>query len=176
MLQKLPLNVGNLVNLYYLDNRDAYSIKRMPFGIDKLINLQRLSYFIIGGDGHHIRVLKYLSNLKGDFRLSGLENVNCQDAREAKLNEKQGIDRLVLHWSKNFYKDSRNKEDEGWVLGSLCPPKKLEQLVIENYGGAKFSTWIADSSFKNMLSLELRNCKNCKSLPSIAKFSLLKDL
>ncbi|PPD80192.1 hypothetical protein GOBAR_DD22887 [Gossypium barbadense] len=149
----------------------------MPFGIDKLINLQRLSDFIIGeGDGHHIRVLKYLSNLKGDFHLSGLENVNCQDSREAKLNEKQGIDRLVLHWSKNFYKDSRNKEDEGWVLGSLCPPKKLEQLVIENYVGAKFSTWIADSSFKNMLSLELRNCKNCKSLPSIARLSLLKDL
>ncbi|MBA0619388.1 hypothetical protein Godav_028570, partial [Gossypium davidsonii] len=100
------------------------------------------------GDGHHIRVLKYLSNLKGDFRLSGLENVNCQDAREAKLNEKQGIGRLVLHWSKNFYKDSRNKEDED---GS-------------------------DSTFKNMLSLELRNCKNCKSLPSIARLSLLKNL
>ncbi|KAK5787096.1 hypothetical protein PVK06_041747 [Gossypium arboreum] len=130
----------------------------MPFGIDKLINLQRLSDFIIGeGDGHHIRVLKYFSNLKGDFRFSGLENVNCQDAREAKVNEKQGIDRLVLHWSKNFYKDSRNKEHEEWVLGSLCPPKKLEQLVIKNYGGAKFSTWIADSSFKNMLSLGLRN-------------------
>ncbi|PPS14131.1 hypothetical protein GOBAR_AA06464 [Gossypium barbadense] len=149
----------------------------MPFGIDKLINLQRLSDFIIGeGDGHHIRVLKYFSNLKGDIRFSGLENVNCQDAREAKVNEKQGIDRLVLHWSKNFYKDSRNKEHEEWVLGSLCPPKKLEQLVIKNYSGAKFSTWIADSSFKNMLSLGLGNCKNCKSLPSIARLSLLKDL
>ncbi|KAG8479674.1 hypothetical protein CXB51_029425 [Gossypium anomalum] len=164
---QLPLNMGNLINLYYLDIRDAYSIKRMPFGIDKLINLQRLSDFIIGEcDGHHIRALKYLSNLKGDFRFSGLENVNCQDAREAKLNEKQGTDRL----------DSRNKDDEEWVLGSPCPPKKLEQLVIEDYGGAKFSTWIADSSFKNMLSLELRNCKNCKSLPPIARLSLLKDL
>ncbi|KAA3472175.1 disease resistance protein RGA2-like [Gossypium australe] len=149
----------------------------MPFGIDKLISLQRLFDFILGeSDGHHIRVLKYLSNLKGDFRLSGLGNVNCQDAREAKLNEKQGIDRLVLHWSKNFYKDSRNKEDEEWVLGSPCPPKKLEQLVIENYGGAKFFTWIADSSFKNVLSLVLRNCKNYKSLPSVARLSLLKDL
>ncbi|MBA0861023.1 hypothetical protein Goshw_023551, partial [Gossypium schwendimanii] len=102
--------------------------------------------------------------------------VNGQDAGEAKLNEKQGIDRLVLHWSKKFEKDSRNKEDEEWVLDSLCPPKELEQLVIENYGGAKFSTWIADSSFENMLSLELRNCKNCKPLPSIARLSLLKDL
>ncbi|MBA0742678.1 hypothetical protein Gogos_015712 [Gossypium gossypioides] len=168
-LQKLPSKMGNLVKLYYLDIRGANLIEKMPFGIDKLTNLQRLSDFIVGkGDGHHIKELKYLSNLKGDFRLSGLENVNGQDAGEAKLNEKQGIDRLVLHWSKKFEKDSRNKEDEEWVLDSLCPPKELEQLVIENYGGAKFSTWIADSSFENMLSLELRNCKNCKSLPSIA--------
>ncbi|MBA0742815.1 hypothetical protein Gogos_015832 [Gossypium gossypioides] len=168
-LQKLPSKMGNLVNLHYLDIRGANSIERMPFGFDKLTNLQRLSDFIIReGDGCHMRDLKYLSNLKGDFRLSGLENVNRQDAREAKLNEKKGIDKLVLHWSKKFEKDSRNKEDEEWVLDSLCPPIKLEQLVIENYGGAKFSTWIADSSFKNMVSLGLHNCKNCKSLPSIA--------
>ncbi|MFQ6635738.1 hypothetical protein Gotur_010818, partial [Gossypium turneri] len=176
-LQKLPSNMGNLVNLHYLDIRGANSIERMPFGFDKLTNLQRLSDFIIReGDSCHMRDLKYLSNLKGDFRLSGLENVNCQDAREAKLNEKKGIDRLVLHWSKKFEKDSRNKEDEELVLDSLCPPIKLEQLVIENYGGAKFSTWIADSSFKNMVSLGLHNCKNCKSLPSIARLSFLKDL
>ncbi|XP_052877411.1 putative disease resistance RPP13-like protein 1 [Gossypium arboreum] len=177
MLQKLPSKIGNLINLQNLDIRSANLIESMPFGIGKLTNLQRLSDFIIReGDGCHMRDLKYLSNLKGDFRLSGLENVNCRDAREAKLNEKQGIDRLVLHWSKKFEKDSRNEEDEERVLDSLCPPVKLQQLIIENYGGAKFSTWIADSSFKNMLSLELRNCKNCKSLPSIARLSLLKDL
>ncbi|MFQ6655601.1 hypothetical protein Gotur_026086, partial [Gossypium turneri] len=115
---------------------------------------------------------KYLSNLKGDFCLSGLENVNGEDAGEAKLNEKQGIDRLVLKWSR----DTRKKEVEEWVLDSLHPSKKLEQLVIQNFGGAKFSTWIADSSFKNMLSLELRNCQNCKSLSSIGRLLLLKDL
>ncbi|MBA0755993.1 hypothetical protein Gogos_005495 [Gossypium gossypioides] len=176
-LQRLPSEMGNLVNLHYLDIRGAYSIERIPFRIDKLTNLQRLSDYIIGdGDGCHIKDLKYLSNLKGDFCISGLESVNGEDAGEAKLNEKQGIHRLVLNWTINFEKASRNKEVEEWVLDSLCPPKKLLQLVIENYGGAKFSTWIADSSFKNVLSLELRNCKNCKSLPSIARLSLLKDL
>ncbi|TXG74773.1 hypothetical protein ES288_1Z012300v1 [Gossypium darwinii] len=173
-LQRLPSKMENLVNLHYLDIRGANSIERIPFRIDKLTNLQRLSDFIIAeGDGCHIRYLKYLSNLEGDFRLSGLENVNGEDAGESKLYEKQGIRRLVLHWSE---KASRNKEVEERVLDTLCPPKKLEHLVIENYGGAKFSTWIADSSFKNMLSLELRNCKNCKSLPSIGRLLLLKDL
>ncbi|TYH47179.1 hypothetical protein ES332_D11G393100v1 [Gossypium tomentosum] len=175
-ITELP-DMENLVNLHYLDIRGANSIERIPFRIDKLTNLQRLSDFIIAkGDGCHIRYLKYLSNLEGDFRLSGLENVNGEDAGEAKLNEKQGIHRLVLHWSGKFKKASRNKEVEEWVLDSLRPPKKLEQLVIENYGGAKFSTWIADPSFKNMLSLELRKCKNCKSLPSIGRWLLLKDL
>ncbi|PPD71061.1 hypothetical protein GOBAR_DD32057 [Gossypium barbadense] len=105
-----------------------------------------------------------------------LENVNGEDAGEAKLNEKRGIRRLVLHWSEKLEKASRNKEVEEWVLDTLRPPKQLEQLFIENYGGAKSSTWIADSSFKNMLSLELRNCKNCKSLPSIGRLLWLKDL
>ncbi|PPD90554.1 hypothetical protein GOBAR_DD12482 [Gossypium barbadense] len=176
-LQMLPSKMGNLVNLHYLDIRGANSIERIPFRIDKLTNLQSLTDFIIGeGDGSYIRGLKYLSNLEGDFRLSGLENVNGEDAGESKLYEKQGIDRLVLHWRKKFENASRNKEVEEWVLDSLCPPKKLEQLVIENYGGAKFSTWIADPSFKNMLSLELHDCKNCKSLPSIGRLLLLKDL
>ncbi|TYG96712.1 hypothetical protein ES288_A11G373900v1 [Gossypium darwinii] len=176
-LQKLPSKMEKLVNLQYLDIRGANLIERMPFGIGKLTNLQRLSNFIIGeGDGHSIRELKYLSNLKGAFCLSGLQNVKGEDAGEAKLNEKQGIDRLVLKWSWDFKKDTRKKEVEDSVLDSLHPSKKLEQLVIENYGGAKFSTWIADSSFKNMLSLELHDCKNCKSLPSIGRLLLLKDL
>ncbi|TXG74961.1 hypothetical protein ES288_1Z029000v1 [Gossypium darwinii] len=170
----------SLCTLYHLETlllRRCYRLQRIPFRIDKLTNLQRLSDFIIAeGDGCHIRYLNYLSNLEGDFRLSGLENVNGEDAGESKLYEKQGIDRLVLHWSKKFENASRNKEVDEWVLDSLRPPKKLEQLVIENYGGAKFSTWIADPSFKNMLSLELRNCKNCKSLPSIGRLLLLKDL
>ncbi|KAL1146399.1 hypothetical protein V6Z11_A11G369400, partial [Gossypium hirsutum] len=156
-LRRLPSKMGNLVNLHYLDIRGANSIERIPFRIDKLTNLQRLSNFIIGeGDGCHIRDLKYLSNLKGDFRLSGLENVNGEDAGEAKLNEKQGIHRLVLEWGQDIKKDTRKREVEEW----------LEQLVIENY----------DSSFKNMLSLKLHNCKNCKSLPSIGRLLLLKDL
>ncbi|MBA0566987.1 hypothetical protein Golob_011756 [Gossypium lobatum] len=54
--------------------------------------------------------------------------------------------------------------------------KKLEQLITENYGGAKFASWIDDSSFKNLLSLKPRSCKNCKSLPSVGRLPLLKYL
>ncbi|GMJ05499.1 hypothetical protein HRI_004219100 [Hibiscus trionum] len=177
LLQKLPSKIENLVNLHYLDIRGADSIKRMPLGIGNLTNLQRLSDFVIGeGDGHRIRELKNLSNLKSDICLSGLENVDGQDAREARLNEKPGINALVLQWSRDFEKTTRKNEVEERVLDSLRPPKNLEQLVIKNFGGAKFPTWIADSSFKNLSSLELRNCKNCKSLPPIGRLRSLKGL
>ncbi|GMJ05473.1 hypothetical protein like AT3G14470 [Hibiscus trionum] len=176
-LRKLPSRMENLVNLHYLDIRCANSMERMPLGIGNLTNLRRISDFVIGeGDGHRIAELKNLSNLRGDFCLSGLENVNGQDAREARLNEKPEINQLVLRWSRDFGKPTRKKEVEERVLDSLRPREKLEQLVIENFGGAKFSTWIADSSLRILSSLKLINCKNCKSLPSIGRLPSLKDL
>ncbi|XP_022717256.1 putative disease resistance RPP13-like protein 1 [Durio zibethinus] len=178
-LEKLPLEIENLVNLHYLDIRGARLIKRMPSGIGKLTNLERLSDFVLGGgDGHLIKEVENLSNLRGEFCLSGLENVvKGQDALEAKLREKSEIDKLELKWSGDFGNNIRNKEVEEEVLNFLCPHKrKLEELSIENFGGAKFSVWIADSSFVNMLSLKLINCKNCKSLPSIGKLPRLKIL
>ncbi|PPD75656.1 hypothetical protein GOBAR_DD27408 [Gossypium barbadense] len=171
-LKNLPSKIGNLVNLHFLDIRGADSIERMPSGFDQLTQLQTLSNFVIGeGDGRLIRELKNLSNLRGNFCLSGLENVNGQDAREAKLNEKLGIDGLELQWGTDLEETEVER-----VLDFLHPPKKLEQLIIENYGGVKFSSWIADSSLKNLSSLKLRDCKNCKSLPSVGRLPLLKDL
>ncbi|KAL4311568.1 hypothetical protein GQ457_01G001850 [Hibiscus cannabinus] len=150
----------------------------MPLEIGNLTNLQRLSNFVIGeGDGNRMGELKKLSNLRGDICLSGLENVTGQDAREASLNEKLGINTLVLKWSGDFENPTRKKEEvEERVLESLHPQKKLEKLVIENYGGAKFSTWIIDSSLRNLSSLKLHGCKNCKSLPPIGRLPLLKSL
>ncbi|XVE53218.1 hypothetical protein DITRI_Ditri02bG0186400 [Diplodiscus trichospermus] len=176
-LEKLPSKIGDLIELHHLDIRGMDSIKGMPFGVGKLTNLERLSDFILRkGDGHLMRELENLSKLSGDFCISGLENVRGQEAATAMLTKKSRIDRLRLRWSKDFDNDTRNYEDEKQVLDLLRPQKKLKQLIIENYGGAKLSAWIVDYSFKHPSSLELRKCKNCKSLPSIGKLPLLKDL
>ncbi|XVE62825.1 hypothetical protein DITRI_Ditri06bG0151100 [Diplodiscus trichospermus] len=181
-LVKFPSKIGNLMELHYLDITDT-TIEGMPLEVGKLLNLQRLSNFILGeDDGHLIRELKNLSNLSGDFCISGLKNVKSQDARVPMLNAKSGITRLTLQrrWSTYFdimiNFDTSTKEEEERVMDFLCPQKNLKRLTIENYGGTKFSAWIADSSFKNLLSLKLSNCKNCKSLPSIGRLPQLKNL
>ncbi|XP_017979821.1 PREDICTED: putative disease resistance protein At3g14460 [Theobroma cacao] len=176
-LEKLPSDIELLVNLNHLDITGSKSMKRMPFGIGKLINLQRLSNFVLGeGDGHQMQEIKSL-HLKGDLSLSGLENiVKAQDAWEARLIDKSGLDGLQLMWSTNFNHYIRNKAVEEEVLNMLEPHRKLKRLIIENYGGTNFPKWIADSSLKYLLSLNLNNCKNCKLLPSIGNLPLLKDL
>ncbi|TYI31932.1 hypothetical protein ES332_A04G021700v1 [Gossypium tomentosum] len=121
-LKNLPSKIGNLVNLHFLDIRGADSIKRMPSGFDQLTKLQILSNFVIGeGDGHLIRELKNLSSLRGNFCLPGLENVNGQDAREAKLNEKLGIDGLELQWGTDLENSTRKEEVEERALDFLRP-------------------------------------------------------
>ncbi|KAG8479781.1 hypothetical protein CXB51_029640 [Gossypium anomalum] len=164
--------MGNLVNLHYLDIRGAYLIERIPFRIDKLTNLQRLSNFIIGeGEGHSIRELKYLSNLKGDFCLSGLENVNGEDAREAKLNEKQGIDRLVLEWSRDFKKDTRKKEVEEWILPSrICCHWSFTTVKIANL----YHRLEESLCFRNMLNWEEWDL--CEDDEQVSKFPSLHFL
>ncbi|KAE8669671.1 hypothetical protein F3Y22_tig00112226pilonHSYRG00094 [Hibiscus syriacus] len=89
-------------------------------------------------DGHHIRELKNLSNLRGDFCLSGLENVHGQDARETKFNEKSRINTLEkLEHSSSRISVVQNSYLDGRFF--------LEEFIVS----------------------ELHNCKNCTSLPPI---------
>ncbi|XVF18422.1 hypothetical protein REPUB_Repub11eG0020100 [Reevesia pubescens] len=177
-LEMLPPKIGDLVNLQLLDITGANSVKGIPFGIGQLTNLQRLSNFILSkGNGHQVREMKNLLNLNGELSLSGLENiVEAHDALEANLSNKSGLHGLKLQWSTDFDNDARSKEVEEEVLNFLRPHRKLEELTIQNYGGTKFPTWVVDPSFQNLLSLALKNCKNCKLLPSIGKLPLLRDL
>ncbi|MBA0641238.1 hypothetical protein Goklo_025806 [Gossypium klotzschianum] len=176
LLEWLPSDIERLVNLNHIDI-SGVKMKAMPYGIGKLADLRRLSDFILGaGDGYRIRELKNL-HLKGDLSLSGLENVvEAQDALEAKLIDKPGLDALRLMWSSISGSSIRDKVVEEEVLNMLEPHRDLKVLVIESYGGTKFPNWIADSSFKNLWSLDLNNCRNCKFLPSIGNLPLLKDL
>ena len=98
-LNELPSRIENLINLHCLDIRWA-GLKELPCHIGHLKCLQYLSDFIVGlKSGTRIEELKELSDLKGIFTISNLQNVKCgRDAMEANLKDKRYIDELVLKW------------------------------------------------------------------------------
>ncbi|CAL5409297.1 unnamed protein product [Camellia sinensis] len=176
-LKKLPTDMGNLIDLRHLDITNANSLEEMPLGIGKLISLQTLSNFIIfQNNGFRIRELGNLIYLRGKLCLSGLQNVVVPlDAREANLNDKQGLDVLSMEWSVNS-NDSPDGRVETEVLDMLQPHKNLKELHIKCYLGTGFPTWIGDPLFSNMVHLSLDNCGKCASLPPLGQLPSLKKL
>ncbi|KAL9437299.1 hypothetical protein AB3S75_023204 [Citrus x aurantiifolia] len=177
-LIKLPPKMRNLINLRHLDLRGAKLLKEMPVGMKELKKLQTLYNFIVGkGEtASGLEELKSLNFLCDELCIAGLENVNNpQNAREAALCEKHNLEALTLEWGSQS--DSpRDAVLEENVLDTLQPHKRIKELAIRHYGGARFSLWIGDPSFSEMKVLKLENCDNCVSLPSLGLLSSLKHL
>ncbi|RXH93914.1 hypothetical protein DVH24_015981 [Malus domestica] len=108
--------------------------------------------------------------LRGTLRLSRIENViDVEDARQTDLISKEGLNALQLEWSDK-------KENDKGVLVMLQPHGNLEELTINGCGGLKFSTWVGDPLFSNMMLVRLENCKNCGFLPLLGQLLFLKEL
>lgn len=176
-LYKLPVEIGNLISLRHLDNGDTRELREMPYGIGKLTNLQTLSKIVVGkGDGLELRELGDLKLLRGKLCVADLQNIiGIQDAKEAKLGDKQDLDELILEWGRN-YDESRIENLDFDVLSFLEPQKNLEKLTIYNFGGISLPNWIFDPSFKKLHEINLIGCERCTSLPPLGKLHMLKVL
>nr|POE92696.1 putative disease resistance rpp13-like protein 1 [Quercus suber] len=172
-LAELPTMMWRLVNLRHLDLVGTI-LKEMPSHMGKLINLVKLTTFVVGKhSGSSIKELGELHHLSGALSILNLQNVHhARDAREVNLKNKQHLSELVFQCG--F--DIGNSEKERDVLEQLCPHSKLESLTIEDYGGTKFPNWLEDCYFSNMVSIRLANCKYCSSLPSLGHLPVLKKL
>lgn len=62
------------------------------------------------------------------------------------------------------------------VFSMLQSHQNLKELTIKGYSGAKFPTWMRDSSISSLALLRSDNCANCTSLPSIGQLPFLKEL
>lgn len=89
-----------------------------------------------------------------------------RDAIFVNLKERPNIEDLMMARGEGFG-NSRNESTETEVLKLLQPHQSLKFLVIKFYGGSIFPHWIGDPSFSKMVCLELTNCKNCTSLPTL---------
>nr|POE51340.1 putative disease resistance rpp13-like protein 1 [Quercus suber] len=166
-----------LVNLRHLDNSET-KMEEMPPHMDKLKNLRKLPVFVVGkhDDGSSIKELGELQHLSGKLSLLNLENVQCinKDTTEVILKNKQDLSELELKWKHRY--GAEDSEKERILLEQLCPCTNLNSLTITNYEGTSFPKWLGDSSFSKMVSIKLRNCYNCFSLPPLGQLRNLKSL
>ncbi|XVF23580.1 hypothetical protein REPUB_Repub13aG0051100 [Reevesia pubescens] len=174
-LVELPKDMGKLINMHYIDIRRT-KLARMPKGMDKLKELRELTDFVIGEEnGSSIKELGKLKHLRGRLAISDLQYVvSARDAKDANLKDKK-LKNLELIWRKD---DRMNVDStrEREVLEQLEPCTNLEHLVISSYRDSEFPEWVGRSSFSNLVSLDLIDCRFCLFLPPLGQLSSLKSL
>ncbi|XP_058006955.1 putative disease resistance RPP13-like protein 1 [Hevea brasiliensis] len=174
-IKKLPSRIGNLINLRHLDFANVNLVDGMPVEVKELKNLRTLSYFPVGKSGGlNISALANLKFLRGKLHITGLENViDARHAWQANLIDKKDLDALLLEWKDDVMRNERLDKD---ILDGLQPHRKLKELTVKSYSGTKFSSWVGDPLFHNLVSIRLEDCKNCISLPQLGLLSSLKNL
>ncbi|KAH1064626.1 hypothetical protein J1N35_029613 [Gossypium stocksii] len=178
-LVELPKDMGRLINMYYLNIRGTM-LARMPKGMGKLKDLRTLTDFVLGEqNGSSIEELGKLKHLHGQLAISGLKNVACvKDAKSVNLKDKMNLKELQFIWKKHTYGSEvlGQFEADKEVLQQLEPHTNLEHLVIGFYRGTRFPEWVGHSSFLNVVSVHLRGCKFCHSMPPLGQLTSLKSL
>ncbi|KAK8691699.1 hypothetical protein V6N13_075199 [Hibiscus sabdariffa] len=178
-LVELPKDMGRLINMYYLNIRGTI-LAGMPKGIGQLKDLRTLTDFVLGEqDGSSINELGKLKNLNGRLAISSLKSVACaRDATNVNLKDKMNLKELEFLWKKHTYgSETLGKfENDKEVLQQLEPHTNLEHLLIGFYRGTRFPEWVGHSSFLNVVSVYLRGCKFCLSLPPLGQLPSLKSL
>ena len=78
-------------------------LEEMPPQVGNLINLRTLSrFFLSKGNGSQIKELKNLLNLLGELAILGLENVlDPRDVVYVNLKERPNIEDLIMVWSED---------------------------------------------------------------------------
>ncbi|OAY70906.1 putative disease resistance protein RGA4, partial [Ananas comosus] len=131
-----PDGFANLINLRHIDIESNMFSAITEIG--KLTSLQELPCFeVLKEDGHGIGELKDLTQLHRSLVVKNLENVeSVEDAYQAKLDNKEYLNELVLEWSLSRNARSRCSSyfamDEE-VLEALRPHSKLKELEIRWY-------------------------------------------
>ncbi|GAU38254.1 hypothetical protein TSUD_119340 [Trifolium subterraneum] len=173
-ITKLPEDVGKLINLRHLDI-DLTSITELPKQILELENLQTLTVFVVGKQnvGLSVRDLGRFPKLREKLIIKNLHNIiDVVEACDSNMKNKEHIEELTLQWGHKIDDSVKGKD----VLDMLQPSANLKKLRIDLYGGTSFPSWLGDSSFSKLVSLDINNCAYCVTLPPLGQLPSLKDL
>ncbi|KAL1548302.1 putative disease resistance protein RGA4 [Salvia divinorum] len=188
-LRELPSTFKYLISLRHLYIQSGV---KLPAEIGRLTNLQALNFRVGEQKGYKIEELGSLDNLK---RLSivNLEKVlDSEDAKKAKLSEKQNLISLQLEWGGENGEGGRNGEplqekkernDEA-VLEALEPQPDLERLKIAGFKGKRFPLWTqkmavdegSSIGLDRLTEITLSNCQECEEIPTLEHLPNLKSL
>ncbi|XP_039071037.1 putative disease resistance protein RGA3 [Hibiscus syriacus] len=172
-----PDGLRNLISLKHI-HFDCGSSQ--PVELQYLTSLQTLPMFCVGISEHRIDALKCLNELGGELMMCNLVHVrDKQEADGANLDHKEKLCKVTFEWSTerkcNYYND-------GAVLEGLQPHSSLQSLIVRNYGGEIFPSWMLrptkTGSFllDNLMELELICCMNCYRLPPLGQLRNFKFL
>ncbi|MQM13625.1 hypothetical protein Taro_046554, partial [Colocasia esculenta] len=162
-VHELPNSMSNLHNLRHLilsssDTSIAYSV-----GIGKLADLQTMPGFLVSPEHCHAKLgeLKDMNSIRGQFSIERLENLADRN-----------ISYLCLAWDPSAA--SLPIDDE--VLESLKPSVKLASLIISNFKGPSYPSWLGDLSFFRLGIIFLFSCRSWTFLPPLGQLPSLKSL
>ncbi|CAL9180515.1 unnamed protein product [Musa hybrid cultivar] len=178
-LRELPSGRVNLPNIRHL--MLSHTRIAIPRGLGKLTYLQTLDCFALGPTSWRIEIeeLKGLVNLRGKLIIENLRYVDKSVPRtETPLLTKDRIEFLTLDWYEGgTCKDEDMDEDTSkQVLECFRPHPNLQRFLIHAYGGARFATWLGDSSFSKLVNIEIVVCLKCNLLPPLGQLPSLRVL
>ncbi|KAK8548263.1 hypothetical protein V6N12_061180 [Hibiscus sabdariffa] len=172
-----PDGLRNLINLKHI-HFDCESSQ--PVELQYLTSLQTLPMFSVGISEHRIDALRCLNQLGGELRMCNLEHVrDKQEADGANLDHKEKLCKITFEWGTErecgYYNDQA-------VLEGLQPHSSLQSLIVRNYAGEIFPSWMLRPTktgsllLDNLMELELTCCVNCYRLPPLGQLQSLKFL
>ncbi|KAH8479348.1 hypothetical protein H0E87_031660, partial [Populus deltoides] len=182
----------------------SFKLARLPGFIGRLRNLQSMPIFIAGKTWEEgILQLLELQNLPGELKIKHLENVErrhvartCLISEDLPGNrrdyclENMQLNSLGLSWGDaDEHKLSvsmrgprsqtghHSVETARILLDStLKPNSRIKKLFVNGYPGTEFPNWMNAAALCNLIQLELANCTNSESLPTLGELPLLKVL
>ncbi|CAN6564393.1 unnamed protein product [Malus baccata var. baccata] len=166
-----PRKMENLINLrhVYFDEDEEVS-----FGMTRLTHLQTLPSFNLDrARRHRLDELGGLNELKGQLVIGALEYVrDKEEAMKSNLVGKANLQKLKLKWGRDH---SANLHED--ILEGLQPHHNLKSLMIENFMGTKFASWMTSDLLPiNLTEIILYMCEECEAVPPLGHLPNLRSV